>query len=214
MIKHTITKLTISVIVAGAVLSGCTNVNATNSNSKKVEAKPMLEAEDIGLRKASVYDDSSVADVTQYSEDAAGTSTRFKRAFQDAPPMIPHDTEGMMEITRDDNQCITCHMPDVAESMGATPLPSSHFMSFRPLHKLVDGEKFVKTVDEMNNEVKIQKLEDLSSARFNCVQCHAPQSQGDAPINVFEPDFIDKDGTQKSNWTGDRLLEGLDTLAN
>lgn len=209
MIKHKIAKLGISIVVAGLLVSGCTN----SSVAKKEEVvKPALAAEDIGLRKVSVYEDTSVADKTQYADNAAGSGVKFKRAYQDAPPMIPHDTTGMMEITRDNNQCVSCHMPEVAVSMGATPVPTSHFMDFRPRHKLVEGEKFVKTVNEDKNEVKIKKLDDLAAARFNCVQCHAPQSQGEAPLNVFEPDFIDKDGTAKSNWTGDRLLEGLNTL--
>ena len=48
---------------------------------------------------------------------------KIDRAYQNAPPMIPHDVEGMLNITRDNNACIGCHDAAVAESMGTTPIP-------------------------------------------------------------------------------------------
>ncbi len=47
--------------------------------------------------------------MTQYRTAPAGTSTKFARAYENAPPMIPHDIEGMLPITIDNNQCATCH---------------------------------------------------------------------------------------------------------
>ena len=41
---------------------------------------------------------------------AAGEAQRYERAFENAPPMIPHDLEGLMPITTDNNMCISCHM--------------------------------------------------------------------------------------------------------
>ncbi|WP_228283454.1 nitrate reductase cytochrome c-type subunit [Arcobacter sp. FWKO B] len=214
MLKLRTLKLGLSVAVVGMLVAVYSNAADTTNKSKVAESvKPKYAAEDIGLRNTSVYDETkTVSNKTNYRTDVPGSGNKIKRAYQDAPPMIPHDVEGMMEITRDNNQCISCHIPAVAESMGATPIPDSHFMDFRPRHQLVNGE-FKKVADNMKNEVSIKKLDDLASARFNCAACHAPQSQGDAPLNVFEPDFIDKDGTAKSNWTGDRLLEGLNTVA-
>lgn len=215
MLKHKMLKLGLSAVVAGLLVAGCSNTGATNSKATTVEVvKPKFAAEDIGLRNTSLMDEvKTVSNETAYISEAPGSGFKIERAYQDAPPMIPHDVEGMMEITRDNNQCVSCHMPEVAQSMGATPVPTSHFMDFRPRHKL-EGKEFKKVVSEDKNEVSIKKLDDLAAARFNCVACHAPQSMGNAPLNVFEADFIDKDGTAKSNWTGDRLLEGLNTLGN
>ena len=46
----------------------------------------------------------------------------------------------MLDVTPQNNSCIGCHDVAVAESMGATPIPKSHYIDFRPKHKL-EGEK-------------------------------------------------------------------------
>ena len=136
---------------------------------------------------------------------------KIDRAYQNAPPMIPHDVEGMLNITRDNNACIGCHDAAVAESMGATPIPKSHYIDFRPKHKL-EGEKFVKSTDNMKNEVSIKPIDTISNARFNCNACHAPQSTGDIAVeNTFKPDFTREDGQHKSTWH-EVLTDDLDTL--
>lgn len=176
--------------------------------------------ESLGLRKVDLYSENTVTpEKTTYSTAAAGTSQKFNRAFQDAPPMIPHDVEGMLPITVDNNQCIGCHAPGVAESLNALPYPKSHMTNFRPDTALAeDGriEKNGKVVDNTSSEkmanMSITELDHLSNARFNCSQCHAPQSKGELVGNTFKPEFTSKDGASKSNWTGSKLTEGLDTL--
>jgi len=207
----TISKITIGLAAATLLFVGCGN-NATPASEAKVATT--VSEESLGLRKTDLYSEKSdtFGDAAKYSTDVAGTSHKIKRAFQDAPPMIPHDTEGMLPITINDNQCVGCHMPEVASSMGATPLPSSHFTNFRPSHKF-DGKQFSKVIDNMKNETAIQSTGDkLAGARFNCSQCHAPQS-GDALAveNTFEADFTSADGASKSSWNGTKLMEGLDT---
>ncbi len=175
-------------------------------------ANKLVSDETLGLRKTSVDSEESVKpEVTKYKKAAAGTSKKINRAFQDAPPMIPHDVEGMLPITIDSNQCKDCHMPEVASSMGATPIPKSHFMNFRPMPKY-DGETFEKTTDDMKNETSIKEQEVLVGARFNCSQCHAPQSEGELVKNNFKAVYTKKDGAKKSSWNGSKLTEGLDTL--
>jgi len=206
----TISKITIGLATATLLFVGCGN-NATPASEVKV-AKTVSE-ESLGLRKTDLYSEKSdtFGDAAIYSTDAPGTSHKIKRAFQDAPPMIPHDTEGMLPITISDNQCVQCHMPEVASSMGATPIPSSHFLNFRPVHKF-DGKQFQKSIDNLKNETDIKKENQLVGARFNCSQCHAPQS-GDALAveNTFEADFTSPDGASRSSWSGTKLMEGLDT---
>ena len=175
-------------------------------------AEKTVSEESLGLRKTTIYNEkNTTSDKVVYGKDAAGTSKKIERAFQDAPPMIPHDVEGMLPITIDNNQCTMCHEPAVAESMGATPIPKSHFMDFRPKHNY-DGKIFTKSIDNMKNEVSVKPITQLAGARFNCSQCHAPQTTGKLAVkNNFEAAYTKKDGAFKSSWD-EVILDDLDTL--
>ncbi len=96
--------------------------------------------------------------------------------------------------------------------MGATPIPVSHFTDFRPKVKIVNGVA-VDTVNNYKNEVSIKKGDKLQNARFNCSQCHAPQSQGNLLVeNTFEPVYTSKDGADKSAWDEKKYTDSLDTV--
>ncbi len=167
----------------------------------------------LGLRKTDIYseEDDTTGMKTQYSSAAPGTSQRIERAFQDAPPMIPHSVEGLLPIKTGNNQCIGCHMPESAAAMGATPLPKSHFVNFRPKHKL-DGQNFTRVTDSEKNEVSIVDTKKLSHSRFNCSQCHAPQSSGALAVsNTFQGGFSDKNGKSASTWY-DHMNDDLATI--
>lgn len=69
------------------------------------------------------------------------------RAYENAPPLIPHDIEGY-RITRFENACLDCHL-DFYE------VPSSHFL---------------------NEHTNQQKYEQVAGIRYNCIQCHLPKS--------------------------------------
>jgi len=144
--------------------------------------------EELGLRKTDIYTEkNTVGDKTAYSTVAAGEAPVIQRAFENAPPMIPHDVEGMLPITKDANSCTGCHLPEVAEAVKATPMPKSHFFDMR-----------------------MQKvLTSMSEARYNCTQCHAPQSNNEPLVkNEFKPDFVSKNGQSRSNLL-DTLNEGV-----
>ena len=192
-------KLTLAVSLAASILIA--------ANTKNV-----IDDESIGLRKVDLLSEEKAApDETKYGTSQPMSGYKIDRAYQNAPPMIPHDVEGMLNITRDNNACIGCHDAAVAESMGATPIPKSHYIDFRPKHKL-EGEKFVKSTDDMKNEVSIKPIDTISNARFNCNACHAPQSTGDIAVeNTFKPDFTREDGQHKSTWH-EVLTDDLDTL--
>jgi len=206
----TIVKISLSVVVGSVIFfTGCNNTPEKNTEIKTAK---LVSEESLGLRKVDLYNENTVTpDETKYSKEYAGSGHLIKRAFQDAPPMIPDDTEGMLPITIDNNQCVGCHTPGVAESMNATPIPKSHFTNFRPTHKY-DGKKFEKSIDNMKNEIAIQEKDVLVNARFNCSQCHAPQSEGQLVENTFNAEFTSKDGATKSSWSGSKLTEGLDTI--
>lgn len=201
-----------SIVAAGFMLTGCMQSEASSS-AQAPKVKPSIAEEQLGLRDIDLLDENTVLpDETKYSQSYAGSGKMYDRAFQDAPPMIPHSVEGLIPVTRDNNSCIGCHAPEVAPSMNATALPESHFLNMRPKHTM-GMAGFSKAIDNLKNEVSIQKIDKLSGSRYNCTQCHAPQSEGDLVVdNLFQPEFTDEEGKRKSSWSGSNLNEGLDTI--
>lgn len=118
-----------------------------------------------------------------------GESTRYDRSFENAPPLIPHDISDLIPITKDNNMCVSCHMPEVAESVGATPIPKSHLYSIR-FNKDKGGE--------------------LSQDRYNCTTCHVPQANVKPRVkNNFKPDFSRQQDAQHRSNLLDILNEGV-----
>jgi len=178
-----------------------------------------VSEESLGLRKTNLYTESNTEPVkATYTKAAPGTSKRFDRAYENAPPMIPHSVEGLLPITKSNNACLCCHLPDVAKSMGATPIPPSHFTDFRP-KTVMKGNDVVKEGKVVGKDIgntsdiklaKYKKLNHLYEGRYNCSQCHAPQAQIKPLVkNTFTPDFTTKDGAKKSHLI-DVINEGVD----
>jgi len=217
----------IKILALGSLLIGSTlyaadvvDINkeansAANLTKDDLGNKKEVTEAALGLRKTDLYAEEAETEgmAAQYNTAAPGTSQRIARAFQDAPPMIPHSVEGLLPIKTGNNQCLGCHMPEVAPSVKAVAIPKSHFTNFRPKHKLV-GQDFTKSIDNYKNDVAIEKLDKLSMARFNCSQCHAPQSTGALAVsNTFQADFSDKDGASSSTWY-DNMNNDLDTVGD
>jgi cytochrome c-type protein NapB len=201
-------KVTIGLFTTAMLFVGCNSAEQAQPAKAEV-VKPTISEESLGLRKTTLFGEKVNPAKTTYGKKIAGSGYKIERAFQDAPPMIPHDTEGMLPITIKNNQCIACHAPEVASSMGATPYPASHMTNFRPKSYAVKGEN---TSSENLAHIAIKKESKLVGARFNCSQCHAPQSTGDLAVaNNFEADFTSKDGASKSSWNGTKLMEGINT---
>ena len=173
----------------------------------------------LGLRKTDLYSEGKThGDKADYARPAPGSSTKFERAFKDAPPMIPHSVEGLLPITKMNNQCLGCHLPEVASAVGSTPIPATHFTNYRPTTVLKDGEvlKEGKVVGkELGNtaDIKIakaKKADTLYQGRFNCTQCHAPQSKMKTAVaNTFRPDF-DKKTYKAHSSLADAMNEGIE----
>jgi len=166
--------------------------------------KKVVEAVDLGLRKGQLQG-SDVVPKVDYKRPAPGAAKRFARSYVNAPPLIPHSVEGLLPITAANNACLGCHMPDVAKSVGATPIPESHFVDFRPTTKLGKNGQLIKDGKKVKNtsDVKIakfKKLKKLNPARYNCSQCHVPQANVKPLVgNTFQPDFINKKQMESSN---------------
>ena len=163
--------------------------------------KKVVDETVLGLRKTSLFKEDVKPTDSKFNRPAPGAAPKFERAYVNAPPMIPHSVEGLLPITQKNNQCLGCHMPDVAKSVGATPIPPSHFTDYRPKTVLKDGElvKEGKTVGmkgDLGNSsdiklAKAKKLNHLYQGRFNCSQCHAPQANVETAVgNTFKPDGL------------------------
>jgi cytochrome c-type protein NapB len=132
-------------------------------------ARP-IAADSMGLSKSSVFNTPSPK-VYQYSGGQPGQNKLLPRAYQGAPPQIPHDIGDFLPITAQANMCIACHnQPEQwgkKVEMGApTPIPPSHYSD----HRNAPG----KVTDHLIN------------ARYNCNQCHVPQADASALVeNTF-----------------------------
>ena len=200
------TKSTPKVIDINAKVSDKARLDKENLGNKKVVDETVL-----GLRKTTLFDEKIKPVDGKFNRPAPGTSTKFERAYVNAPPMIPHSTDGLLPIKKDNNQCLGCHMPEVAKSMGATPIPPSHFTNYRPTTTLKDGElvKEGKKVGIQKGDMgnvgdiklaKVKKLDHLYQGRFNCSQCHAPQANIDTAVgNTFKSDGLTSDLKTSSN---------------
>lgn len=185
-----------SLVAASLIISG---LYAGNS---------AIDEKQLGMRSADLYtEDTAVPDGTNYHSEAPGTSKKIQRAYVNAPPMIPHDISELGEIDKNNNACLGCHMPDIAKDMGATPIPKSHFTSFRPAVSVDDDDNLKAESDDqiIKKDLKGQ----LWQGRYNCSACHAPQTQGNLRVeSKFKPDYTDKKGQKHKNRS--YLLDELD----
>lgn len=171
----------LGVSLLGLVFLACSN--STESKSGEV-----FQDNEIGLRKVDLNDEKDVKLLEfEYSKTEAGESTKIERSYENAPPMIPHNIDGLLPITQDNNQCLACHDPAIAAAVGAVPVPASH------------------TFDLRANK----QLDEVANVRFNCVLCHTPQANvPPAVVNTFSPDFRFQESKDSSNLL-DVINEGV-----
>ena len=105
-----------------------------------------------------------------YSESFPGTSKILPRAYDGAPPQIPHNFESFLPVTAKNNMCKSCHHnPSMIGKKSAglpTAMPVSHY------------------TDQRHAPEKMS--EEIVGARYVRTQCHVPQA-GIKPLveNVF-----------------------------
>jgi len=167
-------------------LAGC-QVGANQS----VAAEKAISSEELSYRNAPLTVNYTPPPV-EFPKTPPGQSQRFQRAYENAPPMIPHSVEGLLPITKDQNACLSCHDPKVAKSVGAPPVSPTHYIDF---FQLIKG--------------KVVKLNKLDPARWNCVQCHAPQANAKPLVqNTFQPDYRDPTAKEKTK-LHQNVMEGV-----
>jgi len=208
-----------AVAAAGGTYVNLDHFDDRRINSEDLDKKKSIPEAALGLRKTDLYaEDTTTGNKTDYDRPSPGASTRFERAYKDAPPMIPHSVEGLLPITKMNNQCIGCHLPEVAQSVGSTPIPETHFTNYRPATTMKDGvvikegqvlgKNMPNTADIVIAETT--KTNTLYQGRFNCTQCHAPQSKTDAAVaNTFRPDFGSNEMKAHSSLV-DAMNEGVE----
>jgi len=225
----------IKVIALGSLLASAAlyaapakviDINADMRDAKRLDKEDLGNKKEVseltlGLRQTDLYAEEGETEGVQadYSRPAPGASTKFERAFVNAPPMIPHSVEGLLPITQSNNQCLGCHMPEVAPSVKATAIPVSHFTNYRPSTVLKDGElvkegQKVGMNEKMGNTsdiviAKAKKSDKLYQGRFNCSQCHAPQAKIDTLVgNTFQSDGL-TDELKSGSSLADAMNEGV-----
>jgi len=153
-------------------------------------AEKAKSEEEMGIRQETTLSDETKAMPVhgEYGKAEPGKSKPLGRAFENSPPLIPHDLTGMLPIAETNNACLNCHMPQQAAALGATPMPRSHFFD-------MDTGKDLKG--------------ELDGKRYPCMQCHVPQVNiPEAIKNTFKADFRTKKSKTSSNLL-DTLNEGV-----
>ncbi len=175
-------------------------VSCTSKSEKKESTQSGT-----AFRKGSLYNENiNLGQMPKEVGDAPGQNKTDQRAFENAPPLIPHNIDGFVPITLKNNMCLACHMPDKAAAVGATPLPATHFSVLRPKIKKIKG-KYV--LYDQTNKVEVKDLGGkLDMSRYNCTQCHVVQTDAKLDVkNLFKPDFRDSTSKHKSD-----LIENID----
>lgn len=94
--------------------------------------------------------------MNEYVAGEPGETRPLARPYDNAPPLVPHSTDGMT-LARTQNDCLDCHIEgdEVDDGHVATKIPASHFVNE------FTGTKTTTTV--VGN-------------RYYCLQCHVPQA--------------------------------------
>lgn len=165
-----------------------------------------IDENQLGIIDASVNsEDTNLKEKAEFGNIQPGKAETIGRAFENAPPLIPHTTTGFFPIKMENNICFSCHMPDKVEKSGAIAIPATHFTNLRPSMVEVDGVLQF----ENEQEVHVEKLDTTNHAYFNCSQCHVPQTNVTVDIeNLFTPEFREEFGLEKSN-LNETLKEGV-----
>jgi len=202
--------IAMSLIAFGLLTASCA---AGTSNG-------FINPDSLSLRKANVQNENNIKlQKVSHNKAVPGSAKPIKPSFNNAPPLIPHSVEGLVPITKRNNACLGCHMPEVAKIMHATPIPKSHFVSFRPLEsvtksgKVVKKGKIVARANNGSNNVYVNSTHGkLDPERYNCTQCHVPQSNAKPLVgNTFKPDYTNKSQMKRSNFIN-TYDQGINTV--
>lgn len=131
------------------------------------ESRAAISDRDLGLRRTALADD-RVPPVVAYTGESPGNNARIPRSYEGAPPLIPHNLEGMGPITREENFCVACHASGSTDPADPPQVPKSHLIDWRAAPGVL--------------------REQVAGARWSCTACHVRQSTVPALVqNTFGP---------------------------
>ena len=113
----------------------------------------------MGLSKTSVFD-TPTPEPYAYSDTKPGKNDWLPRAWEGAPPQIPHRVGEYLPIVAGENQCLECH--DAPEHLDQP--------------KNMDRSRKNKSPMSRDHYADNNPEGDVAGARFNCTQCHVPLS--------------------------------------
>ncbi|MCP4571399.1 MAG: nitrate reductase cytochrome c-type subunit; periplasmic nitrate reductase electron transfer subunit [bacterium] len=179
--------LSILALACCAVLAGCAAKEAPVADAPPPAPAMEVADDDLSYRNEPLLADSATPGGAITAGDP-GDNVPPTRSFENAPPVIPHNTDGYFPITADDNMCLECHAPENAEDAEATSVPASHLYDIR----------------------RDTQLTTVNPANFACNLCHAPQTDVDGLVdNTFEPHYRSEE-SKKSSSLLDILDEGVE----
>ena len=183
-------------------------VSCGRGNDEIDDESSLISEDELGIITASVYSDNTLdVELAEFNVIEPGESEKIDRSFENAPPMIPHKTDGFFPITFENNICVTCHLPDLAVLKGAVPLPETHFTSLRP--QLFWEEGVYQPEDVTGKVIQMKTPGNLSNSYFSCNQCHVPQADITVDIeNLFTPEFRQMLNQSRSS-LNDQVTEGV-----
>ena len=179
-------------VMSVLALAACSAKEAPVADAPSTPPTPPAPAaavsdDDLSYRNEPLLADSATPGGTVTAADP-GDNDLPSRAFENAPPVIPHNTDGCFPITADDNMCLECHAPENAEDAEATSVPASHLYDIR----------------------RDTQLTSVNPANYACNLCHATQADVDGLVdNTFEPYYRAEESKSTSSLL-DTLDEGVE----
>lgn len=122
------------------------------------ESSHPIAAADLGLAPGDLAADPVPGSYTVVEADPV-----FARPYRGSPPLIPHEIDFFLPITREDNFCLDCHLPDNSTESDISVMPTSHFTDLR------------NSPGEVGDRV--------TGARWNCLTCHVTQTDATPLVN-------------------------------
>lgn len=143
-----------------AVIGACAILTAATATTLSLYLQSPAAAQTAGEVR-SLRGDTAIP-ATEAVPELESPDTRsgsFERAYRQQPPLIPHTVEGD-EITRTVNQCIQCHAWPYNVDQGAPQVSETHYVNREGV-----------------------ALDQVSSSRWFCTQCHVPQTNAKELVN-------------------------------
>ncbi len=156
-----------------AVALGCSS-GAPDKDGPEPAARPAptpqavktIPDSEIGLAAGTAFQQPAQAPIAFNRVDPGESELRVPPNAE-FPPVIPHSVEDLGPITLSENPCLDCHNADIAEEMGAVPVPASHRMDLRNAPGGIGDE--------------------VTGARLVCTSCHVAQTGTEPLVTVERP---------------------------